>query len=57
MAQKFEIKINVAQKLKFVFERVKNVVGKGEKAGYQPFLLFPTMFSKVILEVVKSLIV
>ena len=29
----------------FVFDRVENIVGKGENAGYQHFLLFPTMFS------------
>ena len=33
--------INVAEKLKFVFERVENFVGKGENASYQHFLLFP----------------
>ena len=26
--------------------RRENIVGKGENAGYQHFLLFPTMFSK-----------
>ena len=25
----------------FVFDRVKNIVGKGENTGYQHFLLFP----------------
>ena len=33
--------IMVTQKLKFVFERVENIVGKGENARYQHFLLFP----------------
>ena len=28
-------KINVAYELKFVLERVENIVGKGENAGYQ----------------------
>ena len=32
-----------------VFDRVENIVGKGENAGYQHFLLFPTMFSKGFL--------
>ena len=41
-------KINVAQKLKFVSGRIENIVGKGENVGYQHFLLFPTMFSKVL---------
>ena len=30
----------------YVFDRAENIVGKGENAGYQHFLLFPTMFSK-----------
>ena len=34
-------KTNVNRKLKFVFGRVENIVGKGENAGYQHFLLFP----------------
>ena len=44
----FADKINVTEKLKFVLGRVENIVGKGENAGYQHFLLFPqcTMFSK-----------
>ena len=37
-------KINVTEKLKFVFGRVENIVGKGENAGYQHFLLFPQCF-------------
>ena len=39
-------KKNVIEKLKFVLERVENIVGKRENAVYQHFLLFPTMFSK-----------
>ena len=38
-------KINVTEKLKFVFARVEIIVGKGENAGNQHFLLFP-WFSK-----------
>ena len=37
-------KINVEEKLKYVFGRVENIVGKGENAGYQHFLLFPQCF-------------
>ena len=37
-------KINMAKKLKFVLRRVENVMGKGENAGYQHFLLFPQCF-------------
>ena len=39
-------KINVTEKLKFVLERVEDIVGKGENAGYQHFLLFPQCFQK-----------
>ena len=30
----------------FVFDRVENIVGKGENDGYQHFLLFPQCFQK-----------
>ena len=30
----------------FVFNRVENIVGKGENAGYQHFLLFLQCFQK-----------
>ena len=37
-----------------VFERFENIMGKGENAGYQHFLLF-SMFSKAIsFRVIKS---
>ena len=42
-------KINVTEKLKFVLDRVKNIVGKGENVGYQHFLLFLQCFQKAIL--------
>ena len=29
-----------------IFDRVENIVGKGESAGYQHFLLFPQCFQK-----------
>ena len=29
-----------------VFDREENIVGKGENAGYQHFLLFPQCFQK-----------
>ena len=29
-----------------VFDGVENIVGKGENAGYQHFLLFPQYFQK-----------
>ena len=40
-------KINMTEKLKFVLGRVENIVGKGENAGYQHFLLFSQCFLKV----------
>ena len=33
----------------FLYDRVENIVGKGENAGYQHFSPFPTMFSKGFL--------
>ena len=40
-------KINLTEKLKWIFGRVANIVGKGENAGYQHFLLFPQCFQKM----------
>ena len=37
----------VIQKLKYCLERVENIVGKGENAGYQHFFLFPQWFLKL----------
>ena len=34
----------MAQKLKLNIEIIENIVGKGENAGYQQFILFATMF-------------
>ena len=39
-------KINWTENLKIVLGRVENIVGKGENAGYQHFLLFPQCFQK-----------
>ena len=39
-------KIKVTQKSKFVSSKVENIVGKGENAGYQHFLLFSQCFQK-----------
>ena len=37
-------KLILTQKLKFVLGRVENIMGKGEIASYQHFLLFPQCF-------------
>ena len=37
---------NVAEIIVSFFDRVENIVGKGEKAGYHHFLLFPQCFLK-----------
>ena len=42
-------KINVTEKLKFVLGRVENIMGKGENAGNQHFLLLPYCFQKASL--------
>ena len=49
-------KRNVTQKLKFAVERVENIAGEGENAGYQHFLLFPECFPKTLWEKEKMLV-
>ena len=39
-------KLKVTKIMKLLFDRVENIVGKGENAGYQHFLLFPICFQK-----------
>ena len=39
-------KINVAKMMISVSDRVENIVGKGENAGYQHFLLFSQYFQR-----------
>ena len=41
-----DAKINVAQKLKFVYGRIEIILGKGENAGNEHFLLSPQCFLK-----------
>ena len=48
-------KVNVTEKLKFVFARVKNIVGKGENAGNQHFLVLPLCFLNVLFQGRKKL--
>ena len=48
-------RINVTWKLKFGLGSIKNILGKGENAGNQHFLLFPNVFSTAsVLSVVKN---
>ena len=48
-------KMNEAEMMISVSVRVENIVGKGENAGHQHFLLFPQCFHKaLLLGVVKS---
>ena len=49
-------KLKVIQMAKFVLDKIENIVGKEENAGYQHFLLFPQCFQKGIFffRVVKS---
>ena len=37
---------NVAKLMAFAYDRGEDIVGKGENAGYQHFLLFPQCFRK-----------
>ena len=49
-------KFNGAKMMISVFDRVENMVGKGENADYQHFLLFPQCFPKPsFLRFIKSL--
>ena len=41
--------LNVVQIMTCVSDRVENIVGKGENAGYHHFLLFPQCFQKASL--------
>ena len=39
-------KTNITDKLKLVLEKVENIVGKRQNAGYQQFLFLPQCFQK-----------
>ena len=39
-------KINVTENMKFVLERVENIMGKGENAGFQKALFFRVIKSR-----------
>ena len=41
-------KLNIAKMMIYLFEKVKNIVGKGENPGYQHFLLYQQCFLKSI---------
>ena len=41
-----EENLNMIKTMRFVSERIENILEKGENAGYQHFLLFPKIFSK-----------
>ena len=47
-------KFNIDKIMISVFNQIENIVGKRENAGYQHFLLFPTLLSKGFFAVVKS---
>ena len=40
--------LNIIQNIKLVFNRIENIVGKGENAGHQHFLFFPKCFQKAL---------
>ena len=47
----------VPQTVIFIFDRVENIVGKGENAGYQHFVLFPQCFQKAPFSVSGSIVI
>ena len=38
--------MKLAEMMIYVFDRVESILGKGENASYQHFLLFPQCFQK-----------
>ena len=42
-------KLTLVRNLISLFDWVENIVGKGENAGYQHFLLFPQCFQKAFI--------
>ena len=48
-------KLNVNKMTISLSDRVENTEGKGENAGYQHFLIFPSVFSKAFLAVKVAL--
>ena len=44
-----EENLNVIHVMELTFDRVENIAGKGENAGYQHFLLFPQCFKNILL--------
>ena len=51
------IKMNVAKMMLYVFDREENIVGKGENAGYQHFLLCPECFQKAFSSGVLKVVI
>ena len=49
MLLKHEDKTNAAETFISLLDRVENIVGKGENAGYKHFLLFLQCFQKLFL--------
>ena len=43
-----DIKIKSNKIMIFILDRIENIVGKGENAGYQHFLLFHNVFKRLI---------
>ena len=40
--------LNVTQNIESIFHKLENIVGKGENAGNQHFLLFPQCFQQTV---------
>ena len=50
-------KMIVAKMMSYVFDRAENIVGKGENAGYQHFLLFSQCFQKAFSSGVLKVVI
>ena len=47
-------KVNMNETFNFVLGNFENIVGKGENASYQHFLLFPQCFPKITFSSISS---
>ena len=43
--------LTLAQIVRSVLDAIENIVGKGENAGHQHFLLFPQCFQKFFVKI------
>ena len=47
--------VDLAKMMRSIFDRIENMVEKGENAGYQHFLLFPQCFQNTVLSLITTM--